>query len=82
MHLVSILYHCPVFASPEQLMGQIKSLVTESGLGSDDVKNLTVSALLAKLALQGGETATKANALQGIASKLGIDDLMALWLAK
>lgn len=66
----------------EKVIDQIKSLVGEAGLGTEDIKNLTVSALLAKLALKGGEVGTKADALKGLASQLGIDDLMALWLAK
>jgi uncharacterized membrane protein YqiK len=69
-------------ANREGIVSEIKGLVASSGLGAEDIKNLTVSALLAKLVLKGGETGERAGALQAISSKLGLDDLMALWLAK
>ncbi|MDP7251051.1 MAG: flotillin family protein [Planctomycetota bacterium] len=66
------------------LMEKIKDLVNREGLGSEDIKNLTVSALLARLALKGKDTSIKEEAagLQGIVKSLGAEDLMAMWLAK
>jgi uncharacterized membrane protein YqiK len=66
------------------LVEKIKDLVNREGLGSEDIKNLTVSALLARLALKGKDASIKEEAagLQGIVKSLGAEDLMAMWLAK
>jgi len=63
---------------------QLKDLIGREGLSTDDVKNLTVSALLARLALKGKDESIREDAagLQGVVKNLGLDDLLALWLAK
>ena len=68
----------------KDLVEKIKDLVNREGLGSEDIKNLTVSALLARLALKGKDASIKEEAagLQGIVKSLGAEDLMAMWLAK
>jgi uncharacterized membrane protein YqiK len=64
------------------LAKRLRTLVSEAGIGSEDIKNLTISALLAKLALKGGAVGNEAASLQGTVKQLGMDDLAALWLAK
>ena len=63
---------------------QLKDLIGREGLSTDDIKNLTVSALLARLALKGRDAGIREEAvgLQGVVKNLGLDDLLALWLAK
>ncbi len=63
---------------------KIKALIGREGLSPEDIKNLTVSALLARLALKGKDDGIKAEAagLQGVVKNLGLDDVLALWLAK
>lgn len=66
------------------LMAKVKDLISREGLGSEDIKNLTVSALLARLALKGKDDNIRdeATGLQGLVKSLGAEDLMAMWLAK
>ena len=68
----------------KEIAEQLKGLVGREGLSTDDVKNLTISALLARLALKGKDESIREEAagLQGVVKNLGLDDLMALWLAK
>jgi len=63
---------------------QLKALIGKEGISTEDIKNLTVSALLARLATKSKdqEVREQAAGLQQAVSKLGMDDLMALWLAK
>lgn len=64
------------------LLEQVKGLMAKEGLTTEDVKNMTVSAVLAKMALKGDDSGKEAKALKDRIDKLGLDDLMALWLAK
>ncbi len=66
------------------LATQVKELIGKEGLKSEDLKNLTISALLAKLALESksAEVRSKAEDLQGAVEKMGLKDLMAMYLAK
>ncbi len=66
------------------LAQRLKDLLGKEGLKSDDIKNLTISALLAKLALEGKDKGVReqAEALQGTVDKLGLKDMMASYLAK
>ena len=67
------------------LVDQIKGLVEKVGLSSGDVKNLTISALLSKIALTAGndaEVTGQVNSLRTAVQKFGLSDLMALWFAK
>ena len=75
------------FGGGEGLQGiakQIKGLISDEGINTEDIKNLTISALLGRLALQGSspEVRNTATELQGTVNQLGMGDLMALWLAK
>lgn len=66
-----------------QVGEKLKGLVKEIGISSEDIKNLTVSALLAKMAIGAkGETKGKVNDLKDEVEKLGLQDLMAMYLAK
>jgi hypothetical protein len=44
------------------------------GVGSDDVKNLTLSAFLLKMINQGGPDSAKAQQLHALAQQLGLAD--------
>lgn len=62
---------------------QLKDLIEEVGIDSEGIKNLTVSALLAKMALQAtGDSKGKVETLKDQVEKMGLQDLMALYLAK
>ncbi len=67
----------------EGIAARIKDLIGEFGFKSDDIKNLTISALLAKMAMDAkGDTKEKVSSLQEQVNKLGLQDLMAMYLAK
>ena len=66
------------------IVKRLKELVNKEGLKAEDIKNLTVSALLTRLALKGknDEIRNSATSLQDKVKSLGMDELLALWLAK
>ena len=73
------------FIDGENKIGeQLKNLIGAEGLKAADIKDLTVSALLAKLALEGKKESTRkvATSLQEHVSAMGLQDLMAMYLAK
>lgn len=73
-----------------ELGTKISALVTKSGLKSEDIKNLTLSALLARMAANtdSPEVASEAKDLQERVRGFGsikdrtVQDLLAMWLAK
>jgi len=66
------------------VVDKIKELVGKEGLSSEDIKNLSLSALLAKLAkgAKDGTIKDQAEALKKTVQDLGMDSLAGLWLAK
>ena len=70
----------------EGLLNKVKEMITSEGLKTDDIKNLTVSALLGRLALsKNSQTSATAEGLKGMTGGLGsmsVADVMAMWLAK
>jgi uncharacterized membrane protein YqiK len=71
-------------ANPEELFSKIKDLVSKAGLTTESIKNLSVSALLNRLA-QNKATASDATALvpqipTNLAS-MTVEDAIALWMS-
>jgi uncharacterized membrane protein YqiK len=68
----------------EKLPEQVKTMIGPNGISGDDVRNLTVSALLAKLATKTDDPGLreKAEQLRGTAKDMPLTELLALWLAK
>jgi uncharacterized membrane protein YqiK len=66
------------------VIDRVRRMVEDSGMSSEDVKNLTVSAVLAKLAtsVKSADDKAEITSLQGLVKQLGIGELAALWLAK
>ena len=66
------------------ILQRLKDLVSEEGLNPEDIKNLTISGLLGRLALKSDnpDVREEAEGLKGVVKKMGLEDLVALWLAK
>ncbi len=60
---------------PEYFKGQVRSWIDRFGVSSEDLKNLTVSALLTRLMSEAGDEGTRSQmgALLGVTRRLGFD---------